>query len=142
VKSFTTSLAYEMIKGGKLPKSNSHKVYSMTMNKPTLILNPHNYLKQNGTVYYWVEVGPQDKLIKVFHTKVIKKVGEMEYFRCMHGNTAEAWTCTRSNGGMLRVWFNCSPFVPREHGIKMTVPVKVCTKDKQHELLRFFVSEE
>jgi hypothetical protein len=46
-----------------------------------------------------------------------------------------------SDGDMLRVWFSCSPFVPSKHGVNMTAPIKVCTKDKQHAIVRFFVSE-
>jgi hypothetical protein len=54
-----------------------------------------------------------------------------ECSRCVIGNTTEAWSyCrSRSDGDMLRVWFNCSQFVPREHGVKMTDPLEVCTKD-------------
>jgi hypothetical protein len=39
---------------------------------------------------------------------------------------------------MLRVWFGCSPFVPSEHGIKVTAPLEVYTKDKQHAIVRLF----
>jgi hypothetical protein len=41
---------------------------------------------------------------------------------------------------MLRVWFSCSPFMPSEHGVKMTAPPEVCTKDK-HAIVHFLVSE-
>jgi hypothetical protein len=43
----------------------------------------------------------------------------------MIGNTAEARLCcsSRSDGGMLRVWFSYSPFVPSEHGVKMAAPL-------------------
>jgi hypothetical protein len=42
---------------------------------------------------------------------------------------------------MLLVWFSYSLFVPREHGIKMTASLEVCTKDKQHAIVCFLVSE-
>jgi hypothetical protein len=60
----------------------------------------------------------------------------LEYFCCMIGNTVEAWSCcsSRSDGDMLRVWFSCSPFVPEEHSVKLTAPLQVCTKDKQHAI--------
>jgi hypothetical protein len=72
--------------------------------------------------------------------------GNAEYFRCMTGNTAEAWShcSSRSDGDMLRVWFSYSLSVPSEHGIhgiKMTVPPEVCTKDNQHAIVRFMLSE-
>jgi hypothetical protein len=41
---------------------------------------------------------------------------------------------------MLRVWFSC-PFVPSEHDVKITAPQEICTKDKQHAVVRFLVSE-
>jgi hypothetical protein len=67
----------------------------------------------------------------------------LEYFHCMIDNTAEAWSCcsSRSGGNMLQVWFSCSLFVPNEHSIKMTAPLEVCTKDKQHAIVHFLVSE-
>jgi hypothetical protein len=74
----------------------------------------------------------------------LKKVRTMfEYFLCMIGNTAEAWSCysSRSGSDMLRVWFSCSPFVPSEHDATMTAPLEVCTKDKQRAVERFLVSE-
>jgi hypothetical protein len=45
----------------------------------------------------------------------------LEYFCCMIGNTAEAWSycSSRSDNDMLQVWFSCSPFVPSNCGIKM-----------------------
>jgi hypothetical protein len=62
---------------------------------------------------------------------------------CVIGNTAETWSCcsSRSDCDMMRVWFSCSPFVPSEQGVKVTVPPEVCTKDKQHALARFLVCE-
>jgi hypothetical protein len=39
---------------------------------------------------------------------------------------------------MLRVWFSSSPFVPSEHGVKMTAPLEVCTKDKHQCSSAFF----
>jgi hypothetical protein len=42
---------------------------------------------------------------------------------------------------LLRAWFSCSPFVPSEHGVKMIAPLEVCTKDKQHAVAHFLVSE-
>jgi hypothetical protein len=42
---------------------------------------------------------------------------------------------------MLRVWFSCSPFVPSEHGATTIAPLEICTKDKQHAVERFLVSE-
>jgi hypothetical protein len=61
----------------------------------------------------------------------------------MIGNTAKVWSCcsSGSDSDMLRVWFSCSPFVPSEHGVKMTDTLEVCTKDTQHTVVRFFVSE-
>jgi hypothetical protein len=58
----------------------------------------------------------------------------LEYFRCMIGNTAEAWSycSSRSDSDMLRVWFICSPFVSSECGVKMVATQEVCTKDEQH----------
>jgi hypothetical protein len=76
--------------------------------------------------------------------KGIQKVTAMlEYFRFVIGNTAEAcsWCSSRSNGDILRVWFNFSPFVRSEHGVKMTAPLEVCTKDKQHAIVRLLDSE-
>lgn len=32
-------------------------------------------------------------------------------------------------------WFSCSPFMLRAHVIKMTVPLEVCTKDKQYVVM-------
>jgi hypothetical protein len=31
--------------------------------------------------------------------------------------------------------------MPSEHGVKMTASLEVCTKDKQHEIVRFLVSK-
>jgi hypothetical protein len=77
-------------------------------------------------------------------TNEIKKVRAiLEYFCCVIGNTAEAWSCcsSRSDRDMLRVWFSCTLFVPIEHGVKVTAPTDVCTKDMQHVTARFLVSE-
>jgi hypothetical protein len=40
---------------------------------------------------------------------------------------------------MLRVWF--SSFVPSEHGVEMTAPLQVCTKDRQQTIVRLLGSE-
>jgi hypothetical protein len=75
--------------------------------------------------------------------KEIKKVRSIpKYFCYVIGNTAEALSCcnSRSDGNMLRVWFSCSSFVPNEHGVKMTAPLEVCTKDEQRAIVRFLVS--
>jgi hypothetical protein len=80
----------------------------------------------------------------VFSTKESEKVrAVLEYFHFMIGNSAEAWSCSssRSDGDMLRMWFICSPFVLSAHDIKMTVPLEVCTKDKQHVIVHFLVCE-
>jgi hypothetical protein len=67
----------------------------------------------------------------------------LEYFRCMIGSTAEAWSCSssRSDGDMLRVWFSCIWFVSSEHHVKMTASREVCTKDKRHAIVRVLVHE-
>jgi hypothetical protein len=44
------------------------------------------------------------------------------------------------DGDVLRVWFSYSPFVPSEHGIKMTTPLEVCIEDKKRATLRFFAA--
>jgi hypothetical protein len=70
------------------------------------------------------------------NTRRIKKVRTiLEYFCCMIGSTAEAWSCcsSRSDGDMLRVWFSC-PFVPNECGVKMVATLEVCTKDEHPAL--------
>jgi hypothetical protein len=61
----------------------------------------------------------------------------------MTGNNAEAWSycSSRSDSDMLLVWFSCFPFVPSKHGINMTVPLEVCTKNKQHAMVYSLVSE-
>jgi hypothetical protein len=77
---------------------------------------------------------------KIIFTKVIKKVrATLGYFRCVFGNTAEAWSCcsSRSDGYMLRVWFTCAEWAR----IKDDVPIQVCTKDKQHAIGSFLMSE-
>jgi hypothetical protein len=86
--------------------------------------------------------------IKSWISFLLRKIQEvrtiLEYFRCMIGDTAEAWSCcsSKSDGYMLWVWFSC-PFVPSKHVVKMTAPLEVCTEDKQHAIMRFFlVSEE
>jgi hypothetical protein len=58
----------------------------------------------------------------------------------MTGDVSEAWSCcsSGSDSDMLRVWFSCNLFVPSEHGVKMTATLEVCTKDKQHAVVRFF----
>jgi hypothetical protein len=63
------------------------------------------------------------------------------YFSCAIGNIAETRSScsSRSDGNTLRVWFSCSPFVPSEHGVKMTAPQEVYTKDTQHAIVRFLV---
>jgi hypothetical protein len=43
---------------------------------------------------------------------------------------------------MLQVWFSYSPFVQSEHGIKMTAPLQVCTKDEQHAIVHFLCLKE
>jgi hypothetical protein len=64
----------------------------------------------------------------------------MGIFRCVIGNTADVSSCcsSKSDVGMLRVWFSCGPFVPSKHGVKMTDSLEVCTKDKQHAIVLFF----
>jgi hypothetical protein len=58
----------------------------------------------------------------------------LEYFRCKVGNTVEFCSCysSRSDGGMLRVWFRYGPFVPNEQGVKMTAS----NSGKQHAIVR------
>jgi hypothetical protein len=67
-------------------------------------------------------------VVFALNTKEIQKVRAiLEYFRCMIGNTAEAWSycSSRSDCDMLRVWFTYSPFVQSEHGVNVTAPLKV-----------------
>lgn len=40
------------------------------------------------------------------------------------------------------MWFNYSQFEPSEHGIKVTAPVVVFTKDKQHAISTVLISDE
>jgi hypothetical protein len=60
------------------------------------------------------------------------KKGNIGTFSLKIGNTAEAWPCcsTRSDGDMLRAWFSCHPFVPREHGVNMTAALEICIKEQ------------
>lgn len=60
----------------------------------------------------------------------------------MMGNTAEAWSyCTsRSDSDMLQVRFSC-PFVTSEYSVKMAATIEVCTKDRQHSIVRFLLSQ-
>jgi hypothetical protein len=75
--------------------------------------------------------------------KEIKKVRAiLEYFQCMIGNikrpahfVAQGQTMTSCECGSFVV-----PFVSSEHGVKMTAPLKVCTKSKQHATVFFGVS--
>jgi hypothetical protein len=41
---------------------------------------------------------------------------------------------------MLLVWFSCNPFVPSDHGLKITAAQGFCIKDKQYAVERVFVS--
>jgi hypothetical protein len=69
----------------------------------------------------------------VRYTRGIQKVRAiLECFRCVIGNTAEAWSycSSRSDSDMLRVWFSC-PFVRNECGVKMVTIQEDSTKDKQ-----------
>jgi hypothetical protein len=90
--------------------------------------------------------------VPIMHLRCVHKInyyrdsnskGKLEYFRFMIGNTAEALSCcsSRSDGDTLRVWFICIPFVPSEHGVKMTAPLEVCTKDMHRAVVRCLASE-
>jgi hypothetical protein len=61
----------------------------------------------------------------------------------MIGNTAESslWCSSRSESDMLQKWISCEPFMLSRHGVNLTAPLKVCTKDKEHALVCFLVSE-
>lgn len=75
-------------------------------------------------------------------TKEIKKVRAIsEYFHCMVGNATETWSFCNSRSGcdVLWVWFIC-PFVLSEHGVNITTPLGVCTKDKNLSLLLWGLS--
>jgi hypothetical protein len=77
-------------------------------------------------------------------TKKIQKVRAiLEYFRCMIGNTAEAWPCcsSRSDGDMLRVWFSCSPFVPSEHGVNDDCSTRGLHQGQANAVLRILMYE-
>jgi hypothetical protein len=76
-----------------------------------------------------------------YMNEIYKVKAILEYVRCIIGNTAEAWSycSSRSDGKMLRVWFNCSPFMPSECGVKMTALLQVCTNDKQRATVLFCV---
>jgi hypothetical protein len=52
--------------------------------------------------------------------KEINQVRTLEYFCCMIGSTAHAWSrcVSRSDGEMLRGWFSCTPSVASKHGVK------------------------
>jgi hypothetical protein len=65
-------------------------------------------------------------------------IGIFSFFDWQH-----CWSrcSSRFDGNMLRVRFSCSPFVPSEHGVKMTAPIEDCIKDKQHAIIRFLVSK-
>jgi hypothetical protein len=66
----------------------------------------------------------------------------LKYFHCMIGNTADAWShcSSRSDSGMLQVWFSCRLFVQSEHGIKIADPLEDCSKDKQCAVVRLLCS--
>jgi hypothetical protein len=72
--------------------------------------------------------------------EIQKERAILEHFCCMIGNTADvrSFCSSRSDGDMLWVWLSCNPFVLSEHGVKMTAPLEVCTKDKQHAIVHFF----
>lgn len=57
-------------------------------------------------------------------------------------HTAEASSrCSSwSDCNMLLVWFSCNPFVPSDHGLKITAAQGFCIKDKQYAVERVFVS--
>lgn len=76
-------------------------------------------------------------------TKEIQEVRAMlECFNCMIGTTAGAWSycISRSDGDMLLVWFRY-PFMHSEHDIKIIAVLGISTKDKQHAILCFLVSQ-
>lgn len=60
-----------------------------------------------------------------------------KYFRYITVTSAEAWSycSSMSDGGMLRAWFSCSPFIG-ELGVKMAAPLQVCTKDEEGSVVR------
>jgi hypothetical protein len=81
----------------------------------------------------------QSQHCKIFR-RVIKKVSNVfEYFLCMIGNTAEAWSCcsSRSDSDMLRVWFSCTFFMG-ECGVKMAATLEICISNKK---ISFFYCE-
>jgi hypothetical protein len=78
---------------------------------------------------------------RAYETQKVRAV--VEYFLCMIGSTAEAWSyCSSvSDRDLLRVWFSCSPSVLSEHGVKMSAALEVCARDKKHAAVCILVSE-
>jgi hypothetical protein len=130
-----TDFTHYINKGILCPRNNEvHHTSEVVLNSPHS-QNRNNAIKQNCSLVHDVPC-----------TKEIRKAWTiMEYFRCMIGNTAEAWSycSSRSNGDMLRVRFSYSQFAPSESGVNMAAPLEVCTKDKQRAAmrLRFLASE-
>jgi hypothetical protein len=104
----------------------------------------YNTFDTHTHIYVYVYVDAKYFTYTHIFPKEIKKVKTiLKYFRCMIGNTAEAWSCcsSRSNGDMLRVWFSISPFVSSDRGVKTIAPLEVCTKNKKRGTVRFLVSK-